>query len=217
MNNLILNNLIDNQKINNTILTIICLIFYFLVIKDSYKLELKAIFENQDLKKIKLIFLIILLIYYFYKKTFKEKKKSVKSLVIENYSKVVESLCIAFLFSISLLLVNKPILYPFIIIFLRSYLIKKSDKFNPKDIFCYIQIFNLLLPTIILIFKIITKSKKYTDINNSNIKQIFINLGIGTIIINKYMDDRDYDLITLAYQVMIYTSLYKYTILKEED
>lgn len=206
-------NLVDSEKINNIILAIICLVFFYLIVKDSYKSELKEIFENYNLKRIKLMFSVILLIYNLYDKTSKEKNKSTKTLIKENYSKVTDSLSIAFLFCITLLVVKKPIFYPFIIILLKTYLIKKTDKFNPKYISHYLQIFSLLLPFLTLLFNSISKSKPFINIDKSNIIQHFINLGVGTIIVNKYMNDRDYDLITVAYQIMIYTSLYNYTIL----
>ena len=205
-------NLVDSKKINEILMIIICLIFYYLVVKYNYKSELDSIVKDKDMIKIKLILSLLLLFYNFYDKTFKNNK-TFKDIIIENYPIISESLAIAFLFSLSLLRVNKNILYPFLIIFLRSYLVKKSDKFNKDDIFSYVQIFSLLYSFIMILYKSINKSLPIIKIDNSNIIQHFINLGIGTIIINKYMNDREYDLITLAYQVMIYTSLYKHTIL----
>jgi hypothetical protein len=210
-------NLIDSKKINNIILIIIYLVFYYLIIKNNYKSEMKQIFRDKDMNKIKIIMTLLLLFYNFYDKTFKNKKKSTTDIIKENYFIISDSLSIAFLFSLSLLSVNKKILYPFLIIFFRSFLLKRSDKFNKNDIFSYIQILFLLFPFIMIIYKSINQSLPIVKIDNSNIVQHFINLAIGTLIINKFMDDRDYDLITLAYQVMIYTALYKHTILNIDE
>lgn len=205
----------DIKKINNVILTVIYLFFFNLLVKNNYKSEIDAIFKDRNLKKMKLIFSIILSIYYFFDAIYKEKNK--KNIIKNNYYKIIDSLSVSFLFCITLLLKDKPIFYPFIMIFLRTFLIKKDKKFNSRNIFDYIKIFFLLQPFLTLIFNSFKKPKEYINIDKSNIMQHIINFAIGTIIIDKFMNDREYDIITLSFQIMIYTSLYNYTILGFED
>lgn len=205
----------DIKKINNVILTVIYLFFFNLLVKNNYKSEIDSIFKDRNLKKIKLIFSIILSIYYFFDAIYKEKNK--KNIIKNNYYKIVDSLSVSFLFCITLLLTDKPIFYPFIMIFLRTFLIKKDKKFNSRNIFDYIKIFFLLQPFLTLVFNSLRKPKEYINIDKSNIMQHIINFAIGTIIIDKFMNDREYDIITLSFQIMIYTSLYNYTILGFED